>query len=328
MSETTVALPASKPGEEYRRLWILLGLGWIGTNLGFSIYELPLKFLLKNELHLLPDAMALFLALGKFTVYVKPVAGVFIDGIPIFGTRRRHYLLIGLWLCVVSWLLLGAVPHQYGALLAALLFVYVGMLISSTAMGGVMVEVGERFKASGRLSAQRVGIFRIVGLIGGPIGGWLTSWHFGITTGIVAGLHLMLIPLFYAQLHEPKATADLEALKQLRHQVRVLFTHRTLWSAAGLVFLIELAPGFGTPLFYYQTEVLHFDPLFLGWLRMVAGGCGVLGAILFNRLCPKVNLRSLLVAGLFVHAAGAPCFPSTTSPCARHRKGASRSATA
>jgi len=300
------AAPRPKPNDEYRRLWILLGLGWLGANLGYNTYELPLKFLLKNQLHLNADAMALFFAIGKFSNYVKPVVGIFTDAIPIFGTRRRHYLLISLFGCGLAWLLLGWVPREYGPLLAVFALVYVGIVISSTAMGGVMVEVGERFGASGRLSAQRIGIFRIVGLIGGPLGGWLATREFGYTCGFVAGLHFLLIPLFYAQLREPRvATTDFRALNALRDQVRVLFTSRTLWSAAGLVFLIELAPGFGTPLFYYQTEVLHFTPAFLGTLKMVAGGCGVLGAILFNKMCPRVALRPLLILGIFIHTLAA-----------------------
>lgn len=291
---------------EYRRLWILLGLGWFGANLGYNTYELPLKFLLKNQLHLDADAMALFFAIGKFSNYVKPVAGIFTDALPIFGTRRRHYLLISLFVCGLSWLLLGWVPREYGPLLAVFGLVYVGIVVSSTAMGGVMVETGDRFGASGRLSAQRIGIFRIVALIGGPLGGWLATREFGYTTGLVAGLHFLLIPLFYAQLREPRvATKDVQALQALKKQIKVLTTSRTLWSAAGLVFLIELAPGFGTPLFYYQTEVLHFSPAFLGTLKMVGGACGVVGAIVFNRLCPRVALRPLLILGLFVHAAAA-----------------------
>lgn len=291
---------------EYRRLWILLGLGWFGANLGYNTYELPLKFLLKNQLHLDADAMALFFAIGKFSNYVKPVAGIFTDALPIFGTRRRHYLLISLFACGLSWLLLGWVPRDYGPLLAVFGLVYVGIVVSSTAMGGVMVEAGDRFGASGRLSAQRIGIFRIVALIGGPLGGWLATREFGYTTGFVAALHFLLIPLFYAQLHEPRvATKDVQALQALKGQIKVLTTSRTLWSAAGLVFLIELAPGFGTPLFYYQTEVLHFTPAFLGSLKMVGGACGVVGAVVFNRLCPRVALRPLLILGLFIHAAAA-----------------------
>lgn len=297
---------APKLSREYWRLWWMLGLGWIGANLGYATYELPLKFLLKNELHLGADSLALFFAIGKLSNYVKPVVGVFTDAIPIFGTRRRHYLLFSLFGCGLAWLLLGWMPHEYGPLLAAFMLVYVGFVFHSTAMGGVMVEAGERFGASGRLSAQRIGIFRIVALIGGYLGGWLATRNFFYTCAFAAGLHFLLIPLFYTQLREPRvAKTNFEALNALRSQVRVLFTSRTLWSAAGLVFLIELAPGFNTPLFYYQTEVLHFSPAFLGWLKVVGGGCGVLGAVLFNRMCPRVTLRHLLILGIFIHALAA-----------------------
>jgi predicted MFS family arabinose efflux permease len=305
LADAAAAVPP-KLNHEYWQVWWLLGFGWLGANLGYAIYDLPLKFLLKNQLHLGADALALFFAIGKLSNYVKPVVGIFTDAIPVFGTRRHHYLLLSLFGCGLAWLLLGWMPREYTPLLAAFMLVYVGFVFHSTAMGGVMVEAGERYGASGRLSAQRIGIFRIVAVIGGPVGGWLATHDFAWTCVIVAVLHFLLIPLFYTQLREPRiATTDFTALRALRNQVRVLFTSRTLWSAAGLVFLIELAPGFNTPLFYYQTEVLHFTPGFLGWLKLVGGGCGLLGAVLFNRLCPRFTLRHLLILGIFVHALAA-----------------------
>src|SRR5919199_488911 len=118
----------TKARDAYWRFWWLIGAGWLGTNLGYSIYDLPLRFLLKNQLLLDAGAVSLFFAIGHFTNYVKPLAGIFTDAVPLFGTRRRHYLLISLSVCGVMWLLLSLVPHTYVAMLATYALMYISVV--------------------------------------------------------------------------------------------------------------------------------------------------------------------------------------------------------
>jgi predicted MFS family arabinose efflux permease len=288
--------------DEYRRFWFLIGAGWLGTNLGYAMYDLPLRFLLKDQLKLEAAAVAAFFAIGHFTNYVKPLAGIFTDAIPIFGTRRRHYLLISLTVCGAMWLLLSLVPRSYTPLLVSYTLMYISVVFISTTLGGVMSEGGAKFNASGRLSAQRVGIFRIVGLVGGPVGGWLATKAFGYTCAAVAGFHFLLVPLFFYKLVEaPTATKDQQAIDNVKQQAQTIFRSRTLWSAAGLIFLLFIEPGFGTPLFYFQTETLKFKPEFIGWLRTISAPCAVLGALAFSLLCKRFSLRPLIVMGILTH---------------------------
>jgi Na+/melibiose symporter-like transporter len=248
------------------------------------------------------EAVALFFVIGQFTNYIKPLAGICTDAIPLFGTRRRHYLLISLAACGAMWLAIAVIPNAYTVLLVTYSVMHIFIVFISTTLGGVMAEGGEKYRASGRLSAQRIGIFRIVGLIGGPLGGFLATRYFGYTCAAVAGFHFLLLPLFYFQLRESRsAQTDFQALDEVKRQWRALIGSRTLWSAAGLVFLVMVAPGLNTPLLYYQTDVLHFDPQFIGNLRMISAMCGLGGALLFSQLCGRLPLRPLLAGGILLH---------------------------
>lgn len=294
---------------DFRAFYILIGLGWLGTNLAYSVADLPIKFLLKDGLGLSAAAIALFLAIGHFTNYIKPLAGIITDAIPFRGTRRRHYLLLGLTVCGLMWLVLSAVPKTYGWLLGTYSLMYISVVLISTVLGGVMVEGGARFHATGRLSAQRVGIFRIVGLVGGPLGGWLANHDFLLTASIVASLHFLLVPLFYRQLREPPtARTDTGKLEEVARQAKVLVRSRNLWSAAGLIFLVMVEPGFGTPLLFYQTDVLRFDKQFIGNLSFIASACGVAAAYLYTRICPGWGLRGLIIGGILTHVVAALLF--------------------
>ncbi len=295
-------------------LALLMGLGWLGTNLGIAVADLPLKFLLKDNLHCTAAAVSAFFALGAFTNYIKPLAGVLVDSVPLFGTRRRWYLILSLLGSGVFWILLALVPRTYNILLVTYAILYVTIVFTSTSLGGVMVEVGQRFNAAGRLTAQRIGAFRLGSLLGGPIGGYLSSArfiaamgpvYFLVTMGIASFLHLILVPLYYFGLPEPPtARLDRSVLVEALRQFKILLRSTTLLSAALMICLIAASPGFGTPLLFHQTDVLHFDKRLVGMLVLVAAASGLLTTFVYFTACRKMNLRILLTGSIIVHALG------------------------
>src|SRR5947209_9028119 len=147
---------------------------------------------------------------------------------------------------------------------------YIGVVFTSTTLGGVMVELGNRFRAAGRLTAQRIAMFKLADLTGGPIGGYLASFPFTVAASVGAALHLALIPFLARFLpKEEPAKLDRGALEEVARQGRVLIRSRTLLGAGGMIFLLAAAPGLGTPLFFYQTNVLGFSKQFVGLLAPV-----------------------------------------------------------
>ncbi len=287
-------------------LSLALALSWLGTNLGYSIADLPFRFVLKEQLHLTPRAISAFLALAIFTNYIKPLAGILTDSVPLFGTRRRYYLLFSLALCGVGWLLLSLVPRRYGILLATYMAMYLMVVFISTTLGGVMVEIGTRFHALGRLTAQRIGMFKAAALLGSPIGGFLASYPFLLTASLVSGLHFVLIPLVPLLLREPAtARIDRQVWHNAAQQFRALLRNQALLTAAGMICLIAAAPGFGTPLFFYQVDSLHFSKQFIGNLGLIHAAFGLLAAWIYQRACLRAPLKTLIVSSIVVHALAA-----------------------
>src|SRR5439155_10085451 len=136
---------------EFRQRSLVIAAAWLLTNLGLSIATLPLKFVLTDQLRLSTTMLSTFFAIGNFTNYVKPLAGVMTDSIPLCGTRRRHYLFFSLISTGIFWVLLSLVPRKYGWMLPVYFVMYIGVVFTSTTLGGTMVELGNRFRAAGRL---------------------------------------------------------------------------------------------------------------------------------------------------------------------------------
>src|SRR6185312_8653828 len=87
-----------------------------------------------------------------------------------------------------------------------------------------------------------------------------------------------------------------------RSHLGTIVRSRSMWGATGLLFLVYLAPGFQTPMLYYQQDVLKFDPRFMGFLQTLGGVGSIVGAALYGALCRKVPLRTSLIAGILLNA--------------------------
>lgn len=297
--EAAPQTPAQK-----RRLMIVIGLSLLLSN-SVGVAGLPLQYLLKDHLHLGATAISGFFALAGIAWYGKPLAGMLSDSVPLWGTRRRHYLLLSSLVAVALWGLLYLVPHRYGPLLWTMAGINAMCVMLSSVAGGMIVEVGQRSGMTGRLSVLRQIIMGGAGMAAGPVGGFLAARAFGWTCATGAMLFLLLIPTVALLLPERRtATRDTAVAANLRAQFGAMRRCRPLWIAAAFVFLDQLSPGFGTPLFFYQTDTLKFSSQFIGNLGLVAGVAGLLGTLLYGVLCGRVPLSRLLAAGIVLSALG------------------------
>src|SRR6516225_12051924 len=144
-------LRANLEDRNLRHLGLVIVFGIFATTLPQPgvLGRLPLQFLLKNEVSVTREQMAAFFFWCGMAWYLKPFAGILTDAFRLFGTRRRHYLLISSVLACASWVGLGFVPHKYGMLLSGAMIVNLFMVMASTVTGALLVEAGQSLGAVG-----------------------------------------------------------------------------------------------------------------------------------------------------------------------------------
>ena len=296
--------PVPLSRRQNRRLMLVIGLSLLLSN-SMWLADLPLRYLLKNHMHLGATAIAGFFALAGAAWYAKPLAGMLSDSVPLWGTRRRFYLIISSAVAVALWGLLDILPRRYGPILWTMAGVNAMCVILSSVAGGMIVEAGQRSGLTGRLSVLRTLVLGAAGLAAGPVGGFLAARAFGWTCGTEAMLLLLLIPAVAWLLPEPRAARRESTVgADLRRQFGAIRRCRPLWIAVAFLFLDQLSPGFGTPLFFYQTDTLKFSSQFIGNLGLVAGVGGLAGIVLYGTLCGRIPLNRMLAAGIVFSASG------------------------
>jgi predicted MFS family arabinose efflux permease len=266
--------------------------------------RLPLQNLLKNELHVDRTANAAFFFWAGLAWYLKPFAGILTDAFPLFGSRRKSYILISATLAALSWLALIVTPHDYRKLLFVVIVINTFMVVASTVVGGYMVETAQANSGSGRLTAIRQFVQQACLIVNGPVAGYLASIAFGWTAAACGGVMFLLVPVTILFLHEQRKRSDSrQILANARKQLVNIATARTMWAAAALMALFYIAPGFGTALFYKQQNDLHLTTQAQGFLQLIAGVFGVLAAVGYGILCRRLNLRTLLVGCMVIATA-------------------------
>ncbi|HXJ22554.1 MAG TPA: MFS transporter [Polyangia bacterium] len=298
--------PPAESEHPLRRLIVVIGWGIFITGFGWPgiVGRLPFSLLLKNHLHLQADSVANFWAIATFAWYVKPVAGLICDAYPLLGTRRRGYMLVGSLLAGLLWLLFAIVPRQYGSLVAVMTVLNVGIVFASTVVGGLQVEASQRYGATGRLASLRNGLEGAMNLLAGPVGGWLAVRAFGWTALGGALVVLSFVPVVAWLYREaPGARPERAVWTIAASHLRTIVRSRAMLGATGLLFLVYLAPGFQTPMLYYQQDVLKLDPRFMGFLQLLGGVGIIVGSALYAALCRHVTLKVSLIAGILLNAA-------------------------
>jgi MFS family permease len=277
---------------------IVIVVGVLATTLAQTqtLARIPLQNLLKNELHVDRTANAAFFFWIGLAWYFKPFAGIITDAFPLWGSRRKSYILIGTVFATLWWIALAFTPHKYGALLGVCIGINAFMVVASTVVGGYMVETAQAMSGSGRLTAIRQFVQQFCAIIFGPAGGMLAAIAFGWTALACGGVMFLLVPATVWFLHEQRRRVE---ARQLLHnagrQLVKIGTARTMWAAAGLMALFYIAPGLSTAIFYRQQNELHLSTSTQGYLQFLGGFAGMLAAAGYAWLCRRVNLRTLLV---------------------------------
>jgi hypothetical protein len=108
-----------------------------------SLSELAIQFLLKDEFKLQPAEATKFLSVTLIPLILKPFLGVLSDFVPIFGYRRKYYILICCLTSITSWVVLSYFASTLFEI-ATLLFIINLSVAFTTVLGeAIMVELSK-----------------------------------------------------------------------------------------------------------------------------------------------------------------------------------------
>jgi MFS family permease len=294
------SLEPSAERRQIRRLILFFALVYIVEGLGQTggLIAQPLAYYLKEVFAWTPVQVTAGLTVLNLPWVIKPVYGIISDFVPLLGYRRKAYLVLANAAAVGAffWVTRLSTPH---ALIAVLLLTAYAMAISSTLCGAVLVENGQRFNQSDTFVNQQWLWFNVAAVASAVLGGELVA-HLSprgalhIATGIIGIAPFAAIFATLFLIDENPSRLDLAELKNTFRGLLATFTHRNLWLIAAFLFLYNLNPGLGLPLYYFMTDTLKFSQAFIGWLGAINSLGWIVGAVLYRRYLDGMTSRRLL----------------------------------
>lgn len=281
-----------------------------------SLGNLPFYHLLMKNMGLDSSTAATFMSLSILPWTFKAIAGLLVDGVPLFGSRRRSYLLLSAAIASMVWLVMAFVPNNYNRLLALVLTMNVAVVFGSAAAGGLLVEAGQRFGATGRLSSLRIFAQTSGNGLGLWLGGLLAGLALAWTSAVAMAALLCMFFTAWILLREPplppQPNHGRSFVGQARHvvssvwgQIKNVLRPEMLLPAV-LLFFIQAVPTFRSTSFYeYQTKTLNYSDAAIGVLNVVGCGVSLLSTGIYAWWCRKVSLRLSLYGAVFITSLSA-----------------------
>ncbi|KVI01659.1 hypothetical protein Ccrd_020063 [Cynara cardunculus var. scolymus] len=153
-----------------------------------GLARLAVSFYLKDDLHLDPAETAVITGFSALPWLIKPLYGFISDSVPLFGYRRRSYLVLSGLLGALSWSLMASfVNDKYGACFCILLG-SLSVAFSDVVVDSMVVERarGETQSVSGSLQSLCWGSSAFGGIVSSYFSGSLVDAYgvrfvFGLT---------------------------------------------------------------------------------------------------------------------------------------------------
>ncbi|KAH0665906.1 hypothetical protein KY285_027112 [Solanum tuberosum] len=230
--------------------------------LGLS--DLAISFYLKDDLHLDPAETAVISGFSSLPLLAKPLYGFISDSFPLFGYRRRSYLVLSGLFGALSWFLMATfVDSKYGAAFSILIG-SLSVSFSAVVVDSMVIERarGESQSMSGSLQSLCWGSSACGGIVSSYFSGSLVEVYgvrsvFGVTA---------LLPLI---------------------NICSIFTCERgacTWPSKG-------------------TNKLGFTPEFLGRLNVATSVASLIGVALYNGFLKKVPLRKIFLVTTIIGSA-------------------------
>ncbi len=267
---------------EARRLALVFAVVYFAQGM-WDLPAQPITFVLKERFGYSATHVATFFSVTTIPWLIKPVYGLLSDFAPLFGRRRKSYLILTGALATAAGLALSLLP-AYTPWRMALLFAAMGFGLAFTdvVVDALMVEHGQHWQLTGAFQAVQWASIETASVLVG-IGGGVLAEGGSLRLAFLLAAVFPLLSLTVASFAIPEARIGWSA-GQWRPRwstIREALRSRPLWAVAGFLLFWTFSPSIGTALFFYQTDTLQFSQPFIGTLSSLSSVAAIMGALAY-----------------------------------------------
>jgi predicted MFS family arabinose efflux permease len=194
-----------------------------------------------------------------------------------------------------SWLALAFSSGHYYPVLLLVMACASTLAFCDVMADALMVETGRPLGLTGSFQAMQWASISLAFAVAQLGGGYLAARAAPHTVFLLSAcfpLATLLATLLAVR--DPKTKINSADLHDTSNALRATVRSPTLWVVVGFLFLWNFSPSLGTPLLYYQVDVLGFSKVFIGTLGALSNVAGMGGALVFLLYYRAIRLDRLL----------------------------------
>jgi MFS family permease len=289
---------------EARRLALIFAVVYFAQGM-WDLPIQPITFALKERFGYSATQVASLFSLITIPWLIKPAYGLLSDFVPLFGRRRKSYLMLSCALATAAGLVLSLLP-DYTPRRIALLFTVMGFGLAFTDVltDALMVENGKRMQLTGAFqSVQWASIYTALVLVGVSGGALAERRSLHLAFFLAALFPLLSFTVAVFAVREARVGRQAGQFAATWAAIRGALRSRPLWVVAGFILFWTFSPSIGTPLFFYQTDTLKFSQQFIGTLASLSSVAGIVGALAYSAISRRFALKAILNVSIGIGVA-------------------------
>lgn len=259
----------------------------------FGLLAQPLQFFLMKGLGLNAADVSTNMAILMLPWIWKPVLGFFMDLFPLFGYRRKSYLILAFSIAAVTFSLL-LFKAQLQSIMLCVFIAAAAMAMNTALLVGMAVEKGREDGLARHYFRIQEIFYYSAAILAASIGGSLCQ-HFQPLVGFQYAVGFSIVPMIgmiflsLKQVKEEKSENKVASVGSAISSVKQALFSAPLWMACILSFLWNFLPCFGVPLYFFESKILQFPQVSIGTLSAWNSAGMLVAAFLHKRIMDKLS---------------------------------------
>ena len=286
-----------------RRLMIFFGLAYFAHGISCGLAKQPFVYYFKS-LGMSADVVAAWLSLTAIPWMIKPLYGLLIDLVPLWGYRRKSYLLLMAGCAAAGYAALAHVM-SIDFIVWALFISTLGIAAVDVVVDALMVEEGLASGLLQKFQGQQWTCLNLAAITAGLAGGWLS--HSLLPEAAVQTAALIMIAgpagviiATWLLVEEPKRSYSPGQARTSAREIVKGLKSKSFWTIAGFLAFWNLIPNFSTPLYYHMVDRLGFDQYFIGQLAAIGSLGATLGSLGYASFADRFTLHQTLAGSIIL----------------------------
>ena len=267
----------------------------------FQFPSVAMRYWMMDTVQVSPSQMAAIFGIVSVPWCLKPVFGFISDSKPLFGYRRKPYMIISAYVSSFMWILLPFCPHDEFVITFVMTLSSAGLCFADVMADSLLVEEARLEDDNNKGNIQSwAWMMRFAGGFLASIFGTMAYETWGYSTVFLIN---SMVPIVIANValfvHEPTVIE----IKDWRKTSKTLFkTIRQpgIYKPALFIFMICVTPGYGSVMTFFYEGELGFTPKEFGALDVMGYTVAIIGTWIYKKWLTKVSFRKMFGWSIFI----------------------------